>query len=332
MTRAHMEIVYSSDVMIWSPEELATLAIFYDKIALPAATAESARHFVEFELQSDDHLRLTASSLSPLQIFTPTRVVERADLYVEDWERTHNELFTAGVLTRLREPDQEADGLSTWLSNPRAVHMNVSELSHYCDVLIAGNERLFYVRQDHLRHLLRTDISEPAVFAGPTASYREVLKALLAMQTFKYLLPAVKELNPAEILAVRSKVSDTREGFAMHLQSLSREVETRLDGGEPVAEIVRYARSVVETTLIPDYREFRRQILAERSGFWLKVLDASRKAFEIEVAPWTPSFYAQVLNVLGVTFLTTSNARRDSLSNHRQAFQFMASVEQSLHA
>jgi hypothetical protein len=332
MSRRALEVTYSSDVMIANSEELAALAIFYDRVILPAATPESTPHFVELERLPGDVLRMFAFELSPSFISKSSGEIVPTGDSVTRWEQANHELFDDGVLVRLPAPDAADDGLDEWIKNSRTVSMSLGHLLQYRGTVLATTPlgaQIVLIRQDHLRHLLRSDLRSPAVFVAPVESRREVLKALQASETFRYLIPSVGKLRPDQILALREKVSATREGFAMHLQALSAEVESRLTGGETPVEIARYARAVVETKLLPDYHEFKRQLLADRSGFWLKVLETTRKVFEIEVPPWTPKFYGQIMAALGVSLLTSAEARHDSLSNRSQAFHFMFQVEES---
>src|SRR5262249_6322909 len=129
---------------------------------------------------------------------------------------------------------------------------------------------------------------------------REIMKFLEAKSVFSYCLPKLRKLNAEQILQVRERVKDTREGFSLHLQKLSKGVEQRLRGGESDAEIEQFAKSVVETDLIPDYGEFRRQLGAERLGNWKTVLDAAGKILSIDANPWTPKFWGEILAALGV--------------------------------
>lgn len=332
MTRRSLDIIYNSDVMISDPEQLASLAIFYDRVVLPATTPTSSRYFIEFERLPSDVLHLTANGLANLKVHMPSGKAEQADEFVIRWDGANRDLLEEQVIVRLSEPSASADVLADWLQNRRTLAVSFGDLLHYRTAVFVTsrkNPQLVYVRQDHLRHLLRSDLTAPAVFAGPATSRREVLKVLGVLETFRYFIPCVGTLRPAEILAVREKVRATREGFAMHMQSLSAEIEARIKGGEMLSEIARYARAVVETSLIPDYYEFKRQLMAERSGFWLKVLEASRKVFEIEVPPWTPKFYGEILAALGVSFLTSAEARREALSNRSQAYQFMSQIEEA---
>jgi hypothetical protein len=149
----------------------------------------------------------------------------------------------------------------------------------------------------------------------------------MAHVAFRFVLPRVGELNPEQILEVRNLVKDTREGFSMHLQSLSADVEKQVKEGVSLQEVSDAAESVVETQLIPLFVEYRRQLAAKGGGFWRKVLDPLGRLVQIDAAPWTPRFYGELLRALGVTILTGIEERQERLSNKVQAFQFMKTID-----
>ncbi|WP_168788682.1 hypothetical protein [Paraburkholderia aromaticivorans] len=187
------------------------------------------------------------------------------------------------------------------------------------------------LRQDVVLHLSRTDIKHPQIFLATSKHpAREVLKACEAESVFTYLLPRISLAHPDQILQVREKVKDTREGFSMHLQKLTEGLESKLKGGEQMDEIRRFAQSTIETKLIPDYREYVRQLLAEKAGFWGKILDPTSKLLQIDAAPWTPKFYGEFIKALGFTALAATSEKKQRLSNASQVYQFMHSVEKSL--
>jgi len=188
-----------------------------------------------------------------------------------------------------------------------------------------------YFRQDHVAHFLRTDIHLPQVFVSSTPQpSREIFKACQARAIFSYLLPRISLLQPDQILEVRRKVKDTREGFNMHLQKLSDGFEKGLKEGESLEELERFAQSLIETKLIPDYREYVRQLSAEKAGFWKAVLEKADKVLQIDASPLTPKFYGDLLKALGVTIATASAESRSMLTNASQAYQFMYRVERAV--
>src|SRR5688572_23519907 len=93
------------------------------------------------------------------------------------------------------------------------------------------------------------------------------------------------------------------------------------------SEIMREARNVVETDLIPDYTEFRRVLKAKRKGWLYTVLDPVVELLQIDAAPWTPRFYGQILKALGVPGLSKLDEK--TLSNETLAYHFMRKVEEA---
>jgi hypothetical protein len=83
----------------------------------------------------------------------------------------------------------------------------------------------------------------------------------------------------------------------------------------------------LETDLIPDYKEFRRQLEAEQAGKIKKVLDVAGKIMEIDAAPWTPKFWGLLLKAFGMSAIETAADQKQRLSNHYQAYELMREVE-----
>ena len=319
MLKRSAEVVYNSDLIISDPRELATLSIFYDRVFLPSTSEASAKLLVEFQRGVTD-VNLNAFELQGYCRF--------GDDNVWRWERQHAALFEEGVFRRLPEADPE-EFYHLVLHQTKCDDI-VDTIIRYENAHVenTSGRQIVLIRQDQLRHLLRSDIQLPSVFVCQKPnSGREVLKAVMAREVVTYLLPAMPELPVDTILELRQRVRDIREGFAMHLQHLTREIDSSVEGGESIEAIRRHAQSLVETELIPDYREFRRQLLADVSGFWRKVLEVGLKVFEIDVAPWTPKFYGELLGALTGGVLTTAEARKASLTNRAQAYQFMSVIE-----
>jgi hypothetical protein len=192
----------------------------------------------------------------------------------------------------------------------------------------SGNVPL--IRQDVALHLLRKDITQPQIFASSTSrKTRDVLVALEACATFSYLSPKIHVHHPTQILELRDRVKDTREGFTMHLWKLSNGLQARAGDGTSLSETASYARDLIETEPIPDYREFQRQLQSMEAGRWNKVLDAAGKIIEINATPWTPHFWAQVMKAIGLSALVSESERKEQYSNKYQAFKFMSDLEQS---
>lgn len=210
-----------------------------------------------------------------------------------------------------------------------SIEAQISDLlSIHIDKYVSGNAPL--IRLDLARHFLRNDIAIPQIFALTTGrSSQDILVALEAAATFRYLLPKIRTYHPTQILELRDKVKDTREGFTMHLWKLSKGLQEQARDGTSLADIAGFAESLTKTDLIPDYREFQRQLQSMRADKWGKVLDAAGKVAEIDAAPWTPKFWALILKAIGMTALRSDSERASALSNKYQAFKFMSYVEQT---
>jgi hypothetical protein len=330
------EIIYSSDLVIRDLRELNTCCVFYDKVFLPYTTAETSQLYAGRE-GLNVKLELIDDRFPEIK-----RQLTKWDIVQKNLERFQQEflqdvnlvaeqqkiLFQENVLQRLPPPPtgitfnfDPSDRIKMLAKMPyRLMYENASDFGTTAIQQV-------YVKQDLLLHWLRTDLDIPHTFSGEEASSREFMVEMEAKAVFTYLLPVLGSLQPEQILEVRERVGDTREGFSMHLQKLSKGISDRLNGGEPPEQIEAWAKSLIDTELIPDYREFRRQLMAERTGFWKKVFETTAKVFEIDAAPWTPKFYGQLIKCLGFSALTYTSERKDELSNKSQAFQFMRLVE-----
>jgi hypothetical protein len=131
----------------------------------------------------------------------------------------------------------------------------------------------------------------------------------------------------SEILELRRKVKHTREGFTTHLQKLSRGLDGMVRAGEKLADLSAYALGIVETDLIPDYKEFRRQLQSERTASGEKVLDAADKLAEVDSGPSTPKFWLGIAKVMGFLAVKTADEQKEHLSNRYQAFEFMKEID-----
>jgi len=134
-------------------------------------------------------------------------------------------------------------------------------------------------------------------------------------------------LQPDQILEVRRKVSDLREGFSMHLQSLTADIDAQLKGGESAEEIARYAQGVMETKFEPQYVEFKRQLGSVNVGKAGKVLDVMGRVFEIDASLLSPKFWVEMLKLGKLLVIGGAEELKESLSNERQAYHLMHLVE-----
>lgn len=308
--------IYDSGLIIRDRATLATLCIFYEQVILPWMPPEAVQSFT----------RVSKTIGTDGKAHVEIDQVEWQDLgqFELDWDRENEALFDAGVLERLapitnRFPSHSITDVAAFLDG---LSPNFSYTADTKSI------RGFFTAR--VLHHLRDDIEAPRLFQIETSNQREVFKALLAQELFRYLLPAIQGLEPEQILQVREKVADTREGFLMHLQKLSAEIEKRIQGQESTDNIAQYARSLVETELVPDYTEFRRQLAAERLGFWSNVLAKTGKVFEIREPISSLRFWGELLVAIGVPLAPLMEMKRATMTNKHLAFQFLQAVETEL--
>lgn len=312
-------VIYDSDLIIRDSSTLATLCIFYDVVSLPFLPPDAVHKFV----------RIWRSTGRDGEAYFDFDQIDTEDLgdYHLEWEQKVRPLYEAGVLERLppvkgtlhfKDSNELASALESLSANMTFGPPNGKAYL-----------RSFYIAR--VFHHLRDDLSSPRLFELDAGTdNRELFKILQAQQLFTYFLPAIQSIEPEQILEVRDKVRDNREGFAMHLQKLSKEVERRAQGGESLEELSKYAKSVVETELIPDYLEFKRQLASERGGFWVKVLDRASKIFEVEAPITSPKFWGELMAAVGLPVASSLERRRDSLTNRQLTFNFLRAAQKQL--
>jgi hypothetical protein len=127
----------------------------------------------------------------------------------------------------------------------------------------------------------------------------------------------------AEVLRIRRKVSDTREGFSMYLQELTAQVDEAIKSGESVEDVTRFSETVVEARLIPSYREFMRQI----EDISIAGDPITRGVIEVSAALPDERVTNGVLKALGMSSVSAVVNRAAKLTNRGQAFQFMQEIE-----
>jgi len=109
---------------------------------------------------------------------------------------------------------------------------------------------------------------------------------------------------------------------------LSSGLDTLLKSGAKRKELTETATEIVETKLIPDYLEFKRQLTTARVGKAKRVLDPLSKVLEINSSPWAPKFWYDLVRAL---YLGSSGAvenRKDDLTNKALAFNYIKKIEE----
>ncbi len=174
-------------------------------------------------------------------------------------------------------------------------------------------------------HLSRKDLPKDLPSVGVASASDQPTNTQLAGSVIEIVLPSLPDLHPEQILELRRKVADTREGFSLHLQTLTADLEKLVQEGEDLEEIKRHADSIAARQLYPAYREFRRQLFSEKAVAAAKVLGGGGLALNLAA---TGNWWG-ALAAFGVTsLLSTVPQLKESLTNKRQAFQFMRKVEE----
>ena len=329
------QIVYNSNLIIDDYQKLSTLCLFYDTVFLPFSK-EGEMVVLDRPIGYTGRYRLTSGATTMVFNYKGRQTSSGSIVY--NWDKANQVLFQEGALQRLDAPPQRLD---TWqcfgnadknlaLTNTFGSLLDANLVSGFHSQYESDEIDVdgFFIWAEHIEHLLRTDIGIPQIF-DTQDERREAVKAVMAETVISYLLPQMSALQPDEIIELRSALSSTREGFSMHLQSLTAKINEAILSDEPLSKIEPFAKGLVETTLLPDYYEFKRQILARASKFGDKVIDAAGKILEIDVAPWTPKFYGDLLKAVRGLFTSGMEELNESRSNQRQAYNFMKTIDES---
>lgn len=340
-------IVYSSGLFIHDESLISTLSVLYERVYLPSLLGKypgdpntderhDASELIECRpdlLEVDD---IEAEFWHPEMRTLLENHPDLVEFYnaANAWKSAHSLLFSESVLVRLPRYEEHFFGRlgESEYDDPgwdlfEAVlekFIRTQKIARRASALERA-EVAFVV--DLTFHAMREDVHLPRIFDQSQLPDRRALVALEAITAFQYLVPKLNPLRPHEILELRRKVKDTREGFTIHLQKLSKGLDGMVKAGEKLDDLKGYAQNIVETDLIPDYREFRRQLEAEQAGKIKKVLDVAGKIMEIDTAPWTPKFWGMLLKALGMSAIETAANQKDRLTNRYQAYEFMKEVE-----
>lgn len=184
------------------------------------------------------------------------------------------------------------------------------------------------IRLQDLYHYGRRDVvARRLEFHASQRERRELIKQIQAETVFSYVLPSFDELHPEQILELREVVAETREGFTMHMQRLAKGIEEQIDANTDIADIRRWADTIVATELIPDYWEFKNQLTSEEINIGSKLLDAGGRILTIDSGPTTPAFWGGIVKALGASLGDASRLATEMTTTERQTYEFMALVE-----
>jgi hypothetical protein len=334
------EIIYNSSLHVREPADLATFAVFYEKVWLPYVPTSKIK-LVEF-IRQEGIWKLESIHMWLHSFIDQDGKKWEVDRFTNDWNERHDSLFEAGVLQRLAAPATDMMGElfgGKDQDSGRAFNSAFEPVQNLIDdipmalktSLMDSNERkeVRYLWQDHLLHLLRKDIDKPAIFLlGNRRDRRELSKAILADAMFSYCVPRLGELHPDEMLEVRRLTADNREGFGAHIQQLSGNLDSLVRSGAKLAEIRDAANDVIETKLLPDYAEFKRQLVATRLTGARKILDPASKILEIDSSPITPKFWYDLIKAGYLAATGASEVGKEDHTNKAMAFNLIRRVDE----
>ncbi len=327
------QVIYDSAVNIENVQDLATLSIFYDKIWLPhVATANI--DLMQFEKRKG-RWELRAFAVMMSEFIDHDGIPRSVDRYTNEWNERNAILFDEGVLERLKAPDEDPMarlfdvGTTTFSQALSQIHGLIDDIPM---ALISKTEKggeCRYIWQDHALHLIRNDHVYPEVFLlKDRADQRELVKSVLAGTLLSYCIPKLAALPPEEILELRRLTASNREGFMAHVQGLSAGLDALAKSGAKREDMAAMAADVVETKLIPDYVEFKRQLNSIRVGKLKKILDPASKILEINSSPWSPKFWYDLTKALWGIGTGATEVRQADRSNRTLAFNYIRTVEE----
>jgi hypothetical protein len=318
--------VYASRLSI-PPDDLATLAVFFDEIWLPYPYDVDPEAIGLPGFEDSEGVGLGTFFLHTI------REEFRA------WKENAAPLFNEGVLRTLPPPVQTSDAWPAHFLH----QLHKSGMGEGFGFGTTREELL----DGKIRHwdiaLGKPALATYAAFSPKPApelflESRMVkgrdtgletstprLATFLARSLFQYQIPQLAPLPADEILEVRNLLAQEKEGFVAYLYSLVDDVEKRAREGHDWEDAASLA--VVERKVIPEYVQFRRVLESKKSGFWAKVLEAGGKFMQIDASPWTPKFYWGLFEAFSNSIEARTKLEEDARSNAGHAFQYLAKLE-----
>lgn len=299
-----LSITYSSGC-VPGRNVLSTLAVFYDEISLPYPYGYDPDGIYLWRKTRPENSR----ALTDMQ-----------SAYLR-WRENWSELFEHNIFQTLPPPissSKEASGFGETIKTNLGYSKEM-EGHFYTSDIISGKVAL-------LVHALYGDKPTPELFvANPQDRGTSRLAGFVVRSLFNYQVPQIGDLNAEQILEVRDLLKDTKEGFVSAIFEAVDDVEDRINNGD--ASETKAAQKTVERKLTPQYKEIRRQLESSRkTSWWSSVLATGGRLLQIDVAPWTPKFYGQVIEAFFETKRESEEARNLMRSNSGQAFQYLTNL------
>ena len=292
-------MTYSSG-LIPPPEEMSTLAVFYDKVWLPYTGKLNLDGTVDF-MAEDSGLQET--------VRFPQEQYEEVEQARSQWES----LFRQDILQILPAP---CDDLATSLI--------VQGVTIETGSLEARNEFAINALSSHLA---RSHKLYPEIFVSdPSDTRTSRLAGFLVRSLFDYKVPQLQALNAEQILEVRDYLKDTKEGFAYYINEMTDDVEKRIQ--EHNLSDIEAAQKTFERKILPQYAEFQRKLAAKKWGLWSKVAAVGGTFLLVSTAEWSLPFLGAIAQMCGFSLSEFAKSEQENfLTNKSQAFHYLAKLE-----
>lgn len=310
-------IAYASR-LIPSKEEMASLTVFYDEIWLPHPCDLSSRG-----------VKNLASYFGEIfgRDFEIPGLREAQDMYeakCEEWKL----LFDEGILRRM--PPFERFGRI--IKNDNTISF-IDYINWFTQ--LPKEAEKFALQAQHLEslvlamHRLDAKKTHPELFISDSDDRTTVqLAGILNNAILACRIPMLSTLNADQILSLRTRVKDVKQGYRQYLNQLTDELEKRIDLAKP--DELNTARKLAERKVIPEYENYVRHLKDAEMSVGAKLLQAGSKFLQVDAAPWTPKFWGAILEFFSTVISSKAEENRAAyLSNEKQAFHYLATVVKS---
>ena len=300
---------------------MSTLAVFYDEIWLPYPY--ELHRLLPYHGGLLDVISMDDDVLSYLR--------NAEDIYVEQrsqWET----LFRQGIIKTL-EP-LFASEIPLYLLDQDTPHRlskfqerlkNFSSHGAHGNLIISPQQIASgsFALAIHSLYVFK---SRPELFiSDPSDTHTSRLAGFLVDAIFQLKIPQLKTLNAEQILEVRYKLRNFKEGFTDYVIRLTNDVEALLQSGE-TSELVA-AQKIAERYFETDYRQIRRQIEPLKIMFGGSILAAGGAFFLTAAVQTTPALLAALAVLYGTVLKDFWQTEVADSANDKQAFKFIAKLE-----
>ncbi|MEH6433476.1 hypothetical protein [Massilia sp. DD77] len=313
-----LAIGYSSR-LIPTKDEMASLTVFYDQIWLP--------HPCDLSPRGTKNLASVFRQIAGANYEIPNLQAAR-DRYAAAcgvWQP----LFDAGIL-KIMPPFEILAGLlgdndTISLTDYADWHMRLPKEASRFERGVSQLESLILAL-----HRLDAKKTHPELFiSNPNDKSTARLSGFLNQAIVAARIPMLATLDANQILDLRESVNQAKDGYRQYLYQLTDDLEQRLSSGDKTE--VEAARKTAERKIIPEYANYVRQLKALEIGFGARILEAGGKFLQIDAAPWTPKFWGAILECFSAAIATTAEHDKEIyLSNEKQAFHYLATIERNV--